>query len=74
MVNLVSLNLTLFLTVHFCAMHGYAATHMCTPHVHASSSILPPPCGCIMLLIFTMPALDSIGRFDTNMYILYASI
>ena len=25
MVNLVSLNLTLFLTVHFCAVHGYAA-------------------------------------------------
>ena len=38
------------------------------------SSILPLPCSCIMLLISTMPALDSIGRFDTNMYILYASI
>ena len=74
MANLVPLNLTLFLTVHFCAMHGYAATHMCFPYVHASSSILPPPCGCIMSLISAMPALDSIGRFDTNMYILHASI
>ena len=33
MANLVLLNLTLFLTVHFCAMHGYAATHMRTTHV-----------------------------------------
>ena len=38
------------------------------------SSILPLPCGCIMLFISAMPALDSIGRSDTNMYILYASI
>ena len=33
MANLVLLNLTLFLTVHFCAVHGYAATHMHPPHV-----------------------------------------
>ena len=33
MANLVLLNLTLFLTVHFCAVHGYAAIHMCSPHV-----------------------------------------
>ena len=33
MANLVLLNLTLFLTVHFCAVHGYAATHMCITHV-----------------------------------------
>ena len=72
MVNLVSLNLTLFLTVHFHAVHGYGTTHMRTPHVHASSSILPPSCGCIMLLISTIPTLNSIARFDINMYILYA--
>ena len=36
MANLVLLNLTLFLTVHFCAVHGYTATHMRSPHVHAS--------------------------------------
>ena len=42
MVNLVSLNLTLFLTVHFCAVHGYAATHMHISHVHASL----PFCHC----------------------------
>ena len=74
MANLVLLNLTLFLTVHFCAVHGYAATHMHHPHVHAFSSILPLPCSYIMLLISAMPALDSIGRFGTNMYISYASI
>ena len=67
MANLVLLNLTLSLTVHLCAMHGYAATHMCITHVLCFSSILPPPCGCIMLLISIMPALDSIGRSGTNM-------
>ena len=74
MVNLVLLNLTLFLIAHFHAMHGYAATHICTPHVHAPSSILPPPHDCIMSLISIMPALDHIGRFNTNMHILYDSI
>ena len=74
MVNLVLLNLTLFLTVHFCAVHGYAATHMCPSHVHTFSSILSPPCGCIMTLISAMPALDSIDRFNTNMYTHYNSI
>ena len=74
MANLVLLNLTLFLTVHFRAMHGYAATHMHITYVLCFSSILPPPCGCIMLLISIMPALDRIGRSDTNMYIQYDSI
>ena len=74
MANLVLLNLTLFLTVHFCAVHGYAATHMHITHVLCFSSILPPPCGCIVLLISAMPALDSIGRSDTHMYIQYDSI
>ena len=32
MVNPILLNLTLFLTVHFRAMHGYAATHMHITH------------------------------------------
>ena len=43
----------------------------CHTHVHHTcfSSILPPPCSCIMLLISVMPALDSIARSDTNMYI-----
>ena len=74
MADLVLLNLTLFLTVHFHAVHGYAATHMRITHVLCFSSILPPPCGCIMLLISIMPALDCIGRSDTNMYIQYDSI
>ena len=49
-------------------------------HTHAFTScpcffsILPLPCGCIMLFISAMPALDSISRSDTNMYIHYASI
>ena len=59
---------------HFHAVHGYAATHMCITHVLCFSSILPPPHGCIMLLISVMPALDSISRFNTNMYIPYDSI
>ena len=50
----------------------------CHTHAFAScscfSSILLLPCGCIMLLISTMPALSSIGRFDINMYIQYDSI
>ena len=74
MVNLVLLNLTLFLTVHLHAVHGYAATHMHITHVYASLPFLPLPCSCIMLLISIMPALDSIGRSDTNMYMLYDSI
>ena len=74
MVNLVLLNLTLFLIVHFHAVHGYAATHTHFPHVHASSSILPLPCGCIMPLISTRLALDYISRFSTNMYIPYDDI
>ena len=33
MANLMSSNLTLFLTIHLHAMHGYAATHMHITHV-----------------------------------------
>ena len=49
-------------------------------HMHALpsclcfSSILPVPCDCIMLFISAMPTLDSISRFNTNMYILYANM
>ena len=73
MANPVLLNLTLFLTVHFCAVHGYAAIHMHITYVLCFSSILPQPCSCIMLLISTMPVLNSISRFDTNMYKQYDS-
>ena len=69
-----SIKLNLFLTIHSHAMHGYAATHMHITHAPCFSSILPPPCGCNMSLIFIMPALDSISRFDINMYIQYDSI
>ena len=69
-VNLVLLNLTLSLTVHFHAVHGYGATHMHITHVPCFSSILPLPCSCIMSLISIMPALDDISRSDTNMYII----
>ena len=74
MANLVLLKLTLFLIVHFHAVHGYATTHMHITHVLCFSFILPLPYDCIMLLISAMPALNSIGRFDTNMYIQYDSI
>ena len=33
MANLIPSNLNLFLTVHFHAVHGYAATHMCIMHI-----------------------------------------
>ena len=50
----------------------------CHTHAHPTcscfSSILPPPCSCIMPLTSIMPALDSIGRSGTNMYIHYDSI
>ena len=36
MANLMSSNLTLFLTIHLHAMHGYAATHMHITHVMLS--------------------------------------
>ena len=49
-------------------------THMCITHVLCSSSILPLPYSCIMPLISIMPALDSISRSNTNMYIQYDSI
>ena len=50
----------------------------CHTHVSSSclcfSSILPLPCSCIMSFISIMPTLNSINRFGTNMYTLYASI
>ena len=56
----------------------YCAWLCCHTHAFSSClcffSVLPPPCSCIMLLISTMPALDSIGRFNINMYIHYASM
>ena len=68
-----TINLTLFLTVHFHTVHGYTATHMCTTHVHA---FLPfyhhhAVASCSYL---DMPSSDSIGRFSTNMYIQCDSI
>ena len=48
-----------------CHTHAYFSCS-CFP------SILPSPCGCIMLLISIMLALDSISRSDTNMYCTYS--
>ena len=46
MANLMPLNLTLSLTVHFCAVHGYAATYMHITHVillfHSISTMQSP--------------------------------
>ena len=70
MANLVLLNLTLFLTVHFHAVHGYAATHMHITHVLCFSSILPLPCGCIILLIsiHACPKQVSVDSIPTCIY------
>ena len=50
----------------------------CHTHAHHTclcfSSILPPPCGCLMLLLSNMPFSNGIGRFSINMYIYYDSI
>ena len=53
---------------------AWLCCHTCTSHILCFSSILPPPCSYIMSLMSVMPALDSIGRSGTNMYILYDSI
>ena len=55
--------------VHFCAMHGYAATHMHTPHVYASLPFCHHHAIASWLIYLNMPSSDSIDRFDTNMYI-----
>ena len=50
----------------------------CHTHAHHTyscfSSILPPPCGCLITSYLDMPFSDSIDRFDINMYIQYDSI
>ena len=70
MANFMPLNLTLFLTVQFSAMHGYTATHMCITHVmvlfHSATTMQLPYIYCSYL---DMPLADSINRFSTNMYI-----
>ena len=56
-----------------CCAWLYCHTHVLTSCL-CFSSILPLPCDYIMLLISTLPTLDSISRSDTNMCIHYASI
>ena len=69
-----SSNLTLFLTVYFHAVHGYAAIHMYTPHVYASL----PFCHCYEVAscssYLDMPFPDSINRFSKSMYCTYDMI
>ena len=74
MANLMPSNLTLFLTVHFCAVHGYAATHMHTPHVYASLPFYHHHVIASCSPYLDMPFSDSIDRFGTNMYTHYVSI
>ena len=74
MANLMPSNLTLFLTVNFCAVHGYTATYMHITHVHAS---LPFCLYHVVTSCFSyldLPFSDSINGFGTNMYIQYDSI
>ena len=68
MANLMPSNLTLFLTVHFCAVHGYAATHMHTPHVHASLPFCHQHAVFSCCSYLDMPFSDSIDRFSIHMY------
>ena len=73
MANLMISNSNLFLTVHFHAVHNYAATQMCTPHVYAA--LLFCHCHAIASCSYHhMPLSDSMDRFGTNMYIQYDSI
>ena len=69
MANLMPLNLTLFLTVHFHAVHGYAVTHMHIPHVYASLPFCHHHVVASWSSISDMPFLDSINRFSTNTYV-----
>ena len=74
MANLMPSNLMLFLTVHLCAVHGYAATHM-----HITYFILLFHSATTMQLPYVSPisiylSQNSIDRFSTNMYTQYDSI
>ena len=71
--NLVPSNLTLFLTVHFHAVHGYAATHMCTPHVYASHPFCHHHAVASCCSYLDMPFSVSVNRFGTNIYIQYGN-
>ena len=48
--------------------------HTCASHMLCFSSILPPPCSCLMFFYLKMPFVDSISRSDTNMYIQYDTV
>ena len=74
MANLMPSNLTLFMTVYFHIVHGYAATYMHTPHAHASLPFCHHHVVASCYPYFNMPFSDSIGRFSTNMYIPHDSI
>ena len=73
MASLMPPNLTLSLTVHFHA-HGYAATHMCITHVHASL----PFCHCHVVAscssYLDMSFIDNISQSDIYMHTQYDSI
>ena len=67
-------NLTLFLPVHFHAVHGYAATHMHIIHVYASLPFCHHHGVTSCHSYLNMPFSDGIDRLGTNMYIHYGSI
>ena len=74
MANLMPSNLTLFLTVHFHAVHGYAITHIHITHVYAFLLFCHCHAVAICCSYLDMSFSDSINRFGTNMYIYYDSI
>ena len=73
MANLVLLNLTLFLTVHFCAVHGYAATHMHITHVmlcfHSATAMWLPHVILILICLSQMVSIDSVQTYTYSMVV-----
>ena len=73
MANLMPLNLTLFLTVHFHAMHGYTATYMHTPHVYASLPFCHhyavAPCSFILICLSQTVSIDLVQACTYHMIV-----
>ena len=73
MENLMSSNLTLFLIVHFHAVHGYAATHMHITHVHASIPFchhhVIASCSPILICLSQTVLIDSVQTCTCTMIV-----
>ena len=73
MANLMPLNLTLFLTVQFCAMHGYTATHMCITHVmvlfHSATTMQLPHVAPILICLSQTVSIDLVQTCTYHMIV-----